>query len=117
MRSDVYINLKAFSDLLLRADLQRRIKGAQKEIPKEVFTVANKVNYIKETLLERNSCSFFDLFNEDASKPEIITTFQAMLELLKVQYVAAVQNGTYGDITITLREDRSEDIGDLSEYN
>ena len=40
-----------------------------------------------------------------------------MLELLKVQYVAAVQNGTYGDITITLREDRSEDIGDLSEYN
>ena len=41
--------VKAFSDLLLRADLQRRIKGAQKEIPKEVYTVADKVNYIKET--------------------------------------------------------------------
>lgn len=109
--------VKAFSDLLLRADLQRRIKGAQKEIPKEIYTVADKVNYIKETLLERNSCSFFDLFKEDATRPEIITTFQAMLELLKVQYVSAVQNGTYGDITITLREDRSEDIGDLSEYN
>jgi segregation and condensation protein A len=101
----------------LRADLQRRIKGAQKEIPKEVFTVADKVNHIKETLLERNTCSFYDLFREDSSRPEIITTFQAMLELLKVQYIAAVQDSTYGDITITLREDRSEEIGDLSEYN
>lgn len=109
--------VKAFSDLLLRADLQRRIKGAQKEIPKEVFTVADKVNHIKETLLERNTCSFYDLFREDSSRPEIITTFQAMLELLKVQYIAAVQDSTYGDITITLREDRSEEIGDLSEYN
>ena len=109
--------IKAFSDLLLRSDLQRRIKGAQKEIPKEVFTVADKVNHIKQTLLEKLSCNFLDLFSESASRTEIITTFQAMLELLKVQYIAAVQDGTYGDITITLREDRSEDIGDLSEYN
>ena len=41
-----------------------------------------------------------------------------LLELLKVQYLAAEQDGTYGDIIIKLREDRSDgDIGDLSEYN
>ena len=109
--------VKAFSDLLLRADLQKRIKDGQKEIPKEVFTVADKVNHIKDYLLEKLSCNFLDLFRKDASRPEIITTFQAMLELLKCQYIAAKQEGTYGEITITLREDRSEDIGDLSEYN
>lgn len=109
--------IKAFSDLLLRSDLQRRIKSAQKEIPKEVFTVADKVNHIKTTLLEKQTCNFLDLFSESASRTEIITTFQAMLELLKVQYISAVQDGVYGDITITLREDRSEEIGDLSEYN
>ena len=110
--------VKAFSDLLIRADLEKRIKTAQKEIPKEVFTVANKVNYLKEYLLEKESCYFTELFHEHATRPEIITTFQALLELLKVQYLAAEQDGTYGDIIIKLREDRSDgDIGDLSEYN
>lgn len=109
--------VKAFSDLLLRADLQKRIKESQKEIPKEVFTVADKVAHIKDYLLEKISCNFLELFRENATRPEIITTFQAMLELLKCQYIAAEQSGTYGEIIITLRDDRSEEIGDLSEYN
>lgn len=109
--------VKAFSKLLERLDLEKRIKNSQKEIPKEVFTVADKINYIKTTMLERQSCSFFELFKEDASKMEIITTFQALLELLKLQYLTYEQKETFGDITINLREDRSEEVGDLSEYN
>ena len=96
----------AFSKLLARLDLE-----------KEVFTVADKINYIKTTMLERQTCSFFELFKEDASRMEIITTFQALLELLKLQYLTCEQSETFGDITINLREDRSEEIGDLSEYN
>lgn len=107
----------AFSKLLTRLDLEKRIKNSQKEIPKEVFTVADKINYIKTTMLERQTCSFFELFKEDASRMEIITTFQALLELLKLQYLTYEQTETFGDITINLREDRSEEIGDLSEYN
>lgn len=107
----------AFSKLLARLDLEKRIKNAQKEIPKEVFTVADKINYIKTTMLERQTCSFFELFKEDASRMEVITMFQALLELLKLQYLTCEQSETFGDITINLREDRSEEIGDLSEYN
>ena len=109
--------VKAFSKLLERLDLEKRIKNSQKEIPKEVFTVADKIDYIKKTMLERQSCSFFELFKEDASRMEIITTFQALLELLKLQYLTYEQKETFGDITINLREDRSEEVGDLSEYN
>lgn len=109
--------VKAFSKLLERLDLEKRIKNSQKEIPKEVFTVADKINFIKTTMLERQSCSFFELFKEDASRMEIITTFQALLELLKLQYLTYEQKETFGDITINLREDRSEEVGDLSEYN
>ena len=109
--------VKAFSKLLERLDLEKRIKNSQKEIPKEVFTVADKINFIKTTMLERQSCSFFELFKEDASRMEIITTFQALLELLKLQYLTYEQKETFGDITINLREGRSEEVGDLSEYN
>ena len=109
--------VKAFTDLLARSDLENRIKNEQKEIPKEAFTVADKIDFIKHTILERESCSFFDLFGKYSSKPEIITTFQALLELLKLQYLTVEQGGTYDDITITIREDRNDEVGDLSEYN
>ena len=109
--------VKAFTELLAKSDLETRLKNDQKEIPKDTFTVANQITYIKTIMLERESCSFFELFNKHASKPEIITTFQALLELLKLQYLTVEQNATFDDITITLREDRSEEVGDLSEYN
>lgn len=109
--------VKAFTDLLARSDLEERIKNEQKEIPKDSFTVADKIDFIKHTILERESCSFFDLFGKYSSKPEIITTFQALLELLKLQYLTVEQGGTYDDITITIREDRNDEVGDLSEYN
>ena len=109
--------VKAFTDLLARIDLENRIKNEQKEIPKDSFTVADKIDFIKHTMLERESCSFFDLFGKYSSKPEIITTFQALLELLKLQYLTVEQGGTYDDITITIREDRNDEVGDLSEYN
>ncbi|MBQ7642358.1 MAG: segregation/condensation protein A, partial [Clostridia bacterium] len=109
--------IKAFTELLTKTDIERRVRTEQKEIPKEVFTVADKINYIKQTMTERESCSFFDLFTEYATRTEIITTFQALLELLKLQYLRVEQAGIYEDIIITLREDRSEEIGDLSEYN
>ena len=108
--------VKAFTELLAKSDLETRLND-QKEIPKDSFTVANQITYIKTIMLERESCSFFELFNKHASKPEIITTFQALLELLKLQYLTVEQNATFDDITITLREDRSEEVGDLSEYN
>lgn len=109
--------VKAFTDLLARSDLENRIKNEQKEIPKDSFTVADKIDFIKHTMLERESCSFFDLFGKYSSKTEIITTFQALLELLKLQYLTVEQGGTYDDITITIREDRNDEVGDLSEYN
>ena len=109
--------VKAFTDLLARSDLEERIKNEQKEIPKDSFTVADKIDFIKHTILERESCSFFDLFGKYSSKPEIITTFQALLELLKLQYLTVEQGGPYDDITITIREDRNDEVGDLSEYN
>ena len=47
----------------------------------------------------------------------MVTTFQAMLELLKLQQITVEQNGTFDDITLKLREDRDEIIGEIDEYN
>ena len=112
--------MKAFSDLLSRVELERNIHQ-KREIPKEVFTVPEKMEYIKLKITELKECSFFELFKVSASKSEIITTFQAMLELLKRQFIKVEQKAVFDDIAITLNEnyggEDSGDFGDLSEYN
>lgn len=112
--------IKAFTRVMERADLNEAEKTTKKEIPKEVFTVRDKIEFLKNTLLDRNECSFFELFTSQTSKTELITTFQAMLELLKLQFIKVEQNGVYDDITIYLNEERSDnldELGEIDEYN
>ena len=68
-------------------------------------------------MLERHECEFEDLFPEETNLSEVITTFQALLELLKLQYLSAEQQTAYSNIKISLRDDRSEDLGEIDEYN
>ena len=78
------------------------------------------MDFIKDRILERKECSFFELFRANASRAEIITTFQAMLELLKRQFITVEQKAVFDDITIMINEERGDDLGefgDLSEYN
>ncbi len=109
--------ISAFSKLLMRIDNKKRQENVLKEIPKEVFTVKDKVEEIRVVLLEKKSVSFFEMFEHYYTRTELITTFQAMLELLKLQYIAVEQNGVFDDITITLRDDRNEELGEIDEYN
>ncbi len=109
--------VSAFSKLLMRVDDKKRQENILKEIPKEVFTVKDKVEQIRNVLLSRKEVSFFEMFSHQYTKTELITTFQAMLELLKLQYISVEQNGVFDDITITLRDDRNEELGEIDEYN
>lgn len=109
--------INAFSKMLMRIDDRKRQENVLKEIPKEVFTVKDKIDYMRDVLKKKNCVSFFELFSSYYTKNELITTFQALLELLKFQYVTVQQNGVFDDITITLREDRNEELGEIDEYN
>ena len=77
--------INAFANLLKRVDVKDTIENKEKEIPKEVFTVADKIYFIRTQLQERKEMSFYDLFTRYSTKNEMITTFQALLELLKHQ--------------------------------
>ncbi len=109
--------IRAFVNVMTKADLMEHQKVAKREIPKEVFTVKDKIDFIRQVLLEREECSFYELFPLDCTRNEMITTFQAMLELTKLQYIMIKQVGVYEDITITLNPNRSEEIGEIDEYN
>ena len=72
----------------------------ERQIKKDRFTVDEMSQRIKSVIAEREHLSFFDLFEDDFTKTEIITTFQSLLELMKGQFIHVVQESTFGEITI-----------------
>lgn len=108
----------AFSKLMMKRELELSMPEAR-EIPKDEFTVAQKVQTILETLESRKKVAFTELFTRDFTKSEIVTTFQALLELLKYQYLCVFQTEAFGEISISLNPDRGEEdyLGKIDEYN
>lgn len=95
--------MDAFSKLLHKVEIKKSVTQPKKII-KDRFTVAEKIIFIWEIAKERKSISFFELFERDYSKGEVITTFLALLEILKLQYVRAEQSGLFEDITLYYTE-------------
>lgn len=110
--------LSAFSSLLIKRESVAANQEVR-EIPRDEYTVSQKVTFILETLESKEEVEFEELFTKDFTKSEIITTFQAMLELLKFQFLRVVQNTIFGTIKIYLNPDRDKEaaLGEIDEYN
>ncbi|MCF7870619.1 MAG: segregation/condensation protein A [Candidatus Omnitrophica bacterium] len=89
-------------------DLISAFKSALKEVPKDVFfevikeefTVEDKIHDILHVVLEKNKVSLEKLFSQSNSKIEIVVTFLAILELIKLKEIVAVQEQLFGPISI-----------------
>ena len=110
--------IDAFSQLLLKREEELKDEEVR-EIPRDSFTVEQKIQFVLECLEEEKEVKFEQLFTKDFTKSEIVTTFQAILELLKYQFLRIKQEQTFGEITILLNPDRDEEagLGTIDEYD
>lgn len=83
-----------------------------RKIDLDKFTVAQKIDFIRARVVESERVSFDELFDENFTVNEVITTFLALLELLKAQEVAAEQSGIFEQITIIRRNITDRSLGD-----
>lgn len=109
----------AFTRLMLKRESERASAPPPREIPRETYTVRDRLHFIRDAFKEKECVNFEDLFEEHADKSEIVTTFQALLELLKHQYLTVEQDGLFAPIMIRRNDERKEDddLGDIDEYN
>lgn len=101
--------IQAFGKFLMRMQVKNAAENVSRAITRESFSVPQKMAYIREILQTEPQFSLKDLFDENTTKNEIVTTFLAVLELLKLQIISVSQNGLFEDIVITKRAD-SDDI-------
>ena len=111
--------MNAFTKMMIRLESKKRENPPPREIPKDVYTVSDKIKHIRERISFKENSSFEELFDENATIPEVVTTFQALLELLKHQFIIVEQEELFSSITIKKNPNRSEEdeIGEIDEYN
>jgi segregation and condensation protein A len=70
------------------------------DILTERFSVADKIALILDLTQQRRSLVFSDLFRVGSPVREIVCTFLALLELIRLRQVKVRQEGAFGDILI-----------------
>jgi len=88
--------IAAFQKVLKRLDRPADLR----EIFEENFTVADKIEYLLGTLTASVAMKFEELFAEAASRTEVVVTFLAMLELIRMKQLRVRQEGQFGEIWI-----------------
>ncbi len=99
---DLVMLYQAFRDVLKRQDIKKdKIRGGFNSVKRDLFTVEDKIQYISDLLFLKKEFKFSDAFKKDASKQEIVTTFLAVLELIKIKKIIVKQNNNFDDIFIS----------------
>jgi len=70
------------------------------EVIKDEFTVEGKMHDIFHLLVESPKLLFSDLFKDAKNKFEIVTIFLAILELIRLKEIVAVQDKVFAEIKI-----------------
>ena len=74
------------------------------EVHMERISVEEKRQLILKRIKEERSIVFQSLFDGDTSKSDIVATFLALLELIKMKAIGAFQGENFGIIRITSKE-------------
>jgi len=81
--------------------LQRVAKRSdQRDIFEDKWSVSEKIELLIRTLSERGRLKFSELFEGVTSRSEVVVTFLALLELIRLKQLTAVQREAFGEIEL-----------------
>jgi segregation and condensation protein A len=70
------------------------------KLHREVFSVEEKMEWIESLMDTADALPFSALFSDSPKKPEIIATFLAILELLKLKKISVIQDCQFDEIQV-----------------
>ena len=91
-----------FKDIMKRqVDKIDPVRSAFGKIEKEEVTVEDKLEYLNTYITSHKKFSFRDLMKKQKSKTQLVVTFLAILEMMKMGKIWVEQEKTFDDIVIT----------------
>jgi len=72
----------------------------RRDIFEDKWTVSEKIEHLMRVLSERLSVRFSELFEGVTSRSEVVVTFLALLELIRLRQITAMQREPFGEIEL-----------------
>ena len=88
--------INAFQTVIKRIEARQDVQ----EIFAERFSVSEKIDIILQRVANNAQLRFSDLFGAAVSRVEVVVTFLALLELIRLKQVRAVQKNMFEEIEI-----------------
>jgi segregation and condensation protein A len=88
--------INAFQNVIKRVEARQDLQ----EIPAERFSVSEKIDTILQRVEAGGRIPFSDLFGAIVSRLEVVVTFIALLELIRLKQVRAIQKNIFDEIEI-----------------
>jgi segregation and condensation protein A len=82
----------------------------QREIPVDVYKIEDKMSYLIQRITAGNHIYFSSLMRECSSKMEVVVTFLALLELIKLKNVTVIQEDNFKEIYLEGTDDDGKNI-------
>ena len=95
---DLFTLLAAFRGVLDRAKQRPRVL-----LPPEQISIESRIDVLLTRLSETEACGFEDLFGDVSSRSDLIVTFLALLEMIRLKLVRIFQAGPFGEIRVYKR--------------
>jgi segregation and condensation protein A len=95
---DLFSLLAAFRGVLERAKHRPRVL-----LPPEQISIESRIEVLLTRLSETEACGFEDLFGDVSGRGDLIVTFLALLEMIRLKLVRIFQSGPFGPIRVYKR--------------
>jgi segregation and condensation protein A len=95
---DLFSLLTAFKQVLERARERPPVL-----LPPEQVSIEARIEQLLERLSDTEACGFEELFDADVTRADMIVTFLAMLEMIRLKLIRVFQQGGAGAIRIYKR--------------
>jgi segregation and condensation protein A len=79
-------------------------EGESREIFEDKWSVSEKIEMIAKAIGDKTRVKFSELFENATSRTEVVVTFLAMLELIRLKQIVCVQSDHFAEIEITKAE-------------
>jgi segregation and condensation protein A len=113
---DLFTLIAAFKGVLERANRRPHMV-----LPPEQISIEDRIQQLLGRLSETDACGFEELFEDgDGSRPFMIVTFLAVLEMIRLKLIRVFQSGSFGAIRVYKRArpaDAPHPIGDPETTN
>jgi len=95
---DLFSLLAAFRGVLERAKNRPRVL-----LPPEQVSIESRIEALLTRLSETEACGFEELFGDVSGRADLIVTFLALLEMIRLKLVRIFQSGPFGEIRVYKR--------------